>query len=185
MQGSSGPKYVLITPDQEIAFNYVPKKYLTSSMTLKNMTEKHVLFKIKTNQPACYLVKPHTGTISPQTEVQIAITMQPTEYNPQSATIKDKFLINAFPLPEEANIQNIPQDIWKNLPSNQIQNAKLKVALKYDGGMTQSTVTPATQQKEEVEEKQTRSTTLTTKKTLYEDAIDNAVNQPGGELTTS
>jgi len=45
---------------------------VTSSMKLKNPSDKKVCFKIKTTAPKRYCVKPNSGVVDPTSEVQIA-----------------------------------------------------------------------------------------------------------------
>lgn len=45
---------------------------VSSYMTLKNPSDRKVCFKIKTTAPKRYCVKPNSGVVDPNTEVQIA-----------------------------------------------------------------------------------------------------------------
>lgn len=45
---------------------------VTSHMTLKNPTDKKILFKIKTTAPKKYCVRPNCGAIDPRSSVEIA-----------------------------------------------------------------------------------------------------------------
>ena len=103
----STPVYFKSPPDTKIVFNYVPRKYLTSNLYITNITGQPIAFKVKTNVPVSYLVKPHLGIILPQRSVDISITMQPTDYNPQNAAISDRFLVNAVPLPSNIDLSTL------------------------------------------------------------------------------
>jgi hypothetical protein len=45
---------------------------VTSHMSLKNPTDKKILFKIKTTAPKKYCVRPNCGAIDPKSSVEIA-----------------------------------------------------------------------------------------------------------------
>ena len=128
--------YLKIEPNNAITFNYVSRKYLSTNLNLKNITEVPLAFKVKTNNPICYLVKPHMGVIPPKSSIDINVTMQPTDYNPQTASITDKFLVNVISLPEILDVSSLNdptvlQKAW-DVPKNQIMSHKLKVALMFD-----------------------------------------------------
>jgi len=128
---------LLLDPPKEITFNYFPKKYLSSILKLTNVKDYPVAFKVKTNVPAHYVVKPHIGAIPSQCSVEINITMQPTDYNPQNASINDKFLVEAVPVPANIDLSSLSdptqfQQLWSSTSKSQAQSDKLKVVLKFD-----------------------------------------------------
>lgn len=132
-------------PESEVMFNYVPKKYLNSSIRLVSTTDQPLAFKIKTNVPICYLVKPHIGYLPPRSTIDISITMQPTDYNPQTAAISDKFLINIVPLSPNTDATALAdparfQQIWDSVPKNLQQANKLKVVLKFEDSSANTSV---------------------------------------------
>ena len=55
--------YFKSLPDTKIVFNYVPQKYLTSGLNMTNITDQPIAFRVKTNVPISYLVKPFRGII--------------------------------------------------------------------------------------------------------------------------
>lgn len=128
---------LLLDPPKEISFNYFPKKYLSSILKLTNIRDYPVAFKVKTNVPAHYVVKPHIGAIPSNCSVEINITMQPTDYNPQNASINDKFLVEAVPVPANIDLSSLSdpsqfQQLWSSTSKSQAQSDKLKVVLKFD-----------------------------------------------------
>jgi len=129
--------HLLLDPPKEITFNYFPKKYLSSIFKLTNAKDYPVAFKVKTNVPAHYVVKPHIGAIPSQSSVEINITMQPTDYNPQNASINDKFLVEAVPVPAGVDLSSLSdpnqfQQLWSSTSKSQAQSDKLKVVLRFD-----------------------------------------------------
>lgn len=128
---------LLLDPPKEITFNYFPKKYLSSILKLTNVKDYPVAFKVKTNVPAHYVVKPHIGAIPSQCSVEINITMQPTDYNPQNASINDKFLVEAVPVPANVDLSSLSdptqfQQLWSSTSKSQAKSDKLKVVLRFD-----------------------------------------------------
>jgi len=134
---SSSNQHLILDPPKEIAFNYFPKKYLSSILKLTNVKDYPVAFKVKTNVPAHYVVKPHIGAIPSNCSVEVNITMQPTDLNPQNAAISDKFLVEAVPVPANIDSSSLSdpiqfQQLWGSVSKSQTQNDKLKVVLKFD-----------------------------------------------------
>jgi len=140
---SESRNFVEVDPPNSISFNYQPKKYLVTNLKLKNITNQYVAFKIKTNAPVSYLVKPHSGYIAPGRVIEITVTMQPTDYNPQNSSLKDKFLINALVLPDGADLNNYAK-YMEGASDSQFQAKKLPVVLKYDTSNTQMSSTDFT-----------------------------------------
>lgn len=118
-----------IAPGTEVAFDYYPNKYLSAQISLKNITNSVVAFKIKTNAPQSYIVKPHTGLVTPYQTAFVVVTMQPVQLDPQSAQIKDKFLITACAVPSDTTLINLGEK-WDE---NKVISHKLKVDLKFEG----------------------------------------------------
>ena len=65
LNSGSAPVYLKSIPNTKIDFNYVPLKYLTSDLNMTNITDQPIAFRVKTNVPISYLVKPHLGIILP------------------------------------------------------------------------------------------------------------------------
>jgi len=129
-------QYLQINPDSVISFEYQPKRYLTSSIKLTNLAPHSIAFKIKTNAPFSYLVKPRLGIINPNNTKIIDITMQPTDYDSCRMTLNDKFLINVCPIGKHFSAMSITNqdfnELVKNTPIKMIQSAQLKVDLVFE-----------------------------------------------------
>lgn len=122
-----------VNPKNELVFNYIIKKTNISFINIRNISNGVIAFKVKTNKPQSYLVKPHEGILTQDQSTDVEITMQPTDYNPQtSAPVDDKFLIVAMLLPPNINPPQIPA-LWKSTPSEEQHQVKLVVCLKVDG----------------------------------------------------
>jgi len=126
---------LLIDLPKEIPFNFIPKTYNLSTLKLTNNKDYPISYKIKSTAPLNYVLSSTTGTISSNSSTDITITMQPMDFNPQNASMKDTFLIEAIPLPSNADSSSLSdstylKSLWKDVPKAQVQSSKLKVVLK-------------------------------------------------------
>ena len=69
---SKKEQILVIEPPIELTFTGPFTQAVSSYMKLINPSEKKVCFKIKTTAPKRYCVKPNSGVVDPNTEVQIA-----------------------------------------------------------------------------------------------------------------
>ena len=141
----SAPVYFKSIPDAKIVFNYVPQENLTSGLNMTNITDQPIAFKVKTNVPASYVVKPHLGIILPQQSVDISITRKPTDYNPQKTTIQDKFLISAIPLHSNIDLSTLSDQVqfyktWEGVPEPKIQAIMFPVALQFENNSQNTSI---------------------------------------------
>lgn len=164
-----------VSPKTELVFNYVVKKTLTSFIQVKNISNGVLAFKVKTNVPQSYLVKPHEGVLMQDKSQEIEITMQPTDYNPQTSTLNDKFLVVAMLLPPNFNPSQVP-NLWKSTPTDEQHQIKLKVLLKAD---------PAQQMTESRSSAPTKTPSLTAiSQQPLRASLDSASTAPIKEQTT-
>ena len=124
--------FIDINPKEELLFNYLIKKTTTSSITIQNIYNGLIAFKIKTNKPDSYIVNPHEGILKEGQKIQVLINMQPREFNPQTDTITDKFLVSAMVFPAGTESRQL-STVLKSTPSYLQQQFKLKVVLKAEG----------------------------------------------------
>ncbi|XP_046977622.1 vesicle-associated membrane protein-associated protein B isoform X3 [Vanessa cardui] len=94
----------------------------TTYMRLTNPSEHTVLFKIKTTAPKKYCVRPNSGVLEPNSNVDIAITPQPVHVDPNEKH-KHKFMVQSVIAPEGKT--NIDQ-VWKEISPDQLMDYKLK-----------------------------------------------------------
>jgi len=90
---------LLLEPNEFIVFEYLPNNSVTSLVHLKNPSSCNLAFKLKTNSPSSYIVRPTQGILGPYDERCISVSLQGSESGPDPE--KDKFLIlytrTAFP----------------------------------------------------------------------------------------
>ena len=130
-------QYLEVQPTSTVSFDYIPKRYLLSSIQLKNAGSELAAFKIRTNAPFSYLVKPRLGFVQPNQTVDLSITMQPTDYDPHTTTINDKFLLNAYPVDSaivraKGSGSGCLKEIFEKTPQALVQTHKLNVNLKFE-----------------------------------------------------
>lgn len=105
-------------------------------MKLKNPCDKKVCFKIKTTAPKRYCVKPNSGVVDPNSEVQIAVSLQPFEYDPTEKN-KHKFMVQSMFAPDG----DIDQDkLWKEADTNEMMDSKLKCVFVMPPGAEQNNI---------------------------------------------
>jgi len=117
------PDQVLtIEPQHELTFVGPFTTAVSAVMNLKNPADRKVCFKIKTTAPKRYCVKPNSGVIDPKQTVQVAVSLQPFEYDPQEKN-RHKFMVQAMFAPDgEIN----PDTLWKETDGSQLMDSKLK-----------------------------------------------------------
>merc|ERR1719450_1634486 len=103
-------------------------------MKLKNPSDKKVCFKIKTTAPKRYCVKPNSGVVDPKDEVQIAVSLQPFEFDPNEKN-KHKFMVQSMFAPDG----EINQDtLWKEIDQNDLMDSKLRCVFAMPAGQEQN-----------------------------------------------
>lgn len=120
---ASKPEQVLIIePQHELTFVGPFTTAVSAVMTLRNPSDRKVCFKIKTTAPKRYCVKPNSGVIDPRQTVQVTVSLQPFEYDPQEKN-RHKFMVQAMFAPDG----EINQDtLWKDTAGGQLMDSKLK-----------------------------------------------------------
>jgi len=125
---------LLIEPPIELTFTGPFTQAVSSYMKLKNPSDRKVCFKIKTTAPKRYCVKPNSGVVDPNSEVQIAVSLQPFDYDPTEKN-KHKFMVQSMFAPEG----EINQDtLWKEINQDELMDSKLKCVFAMPAGQEQS-----------------------------------------------
>lgn len=100
------------------------------TLTISNLNEAPVAFKVKTTAPKLYCVRPNSGRIEPGESVDVSVMLQAMkEEPPLSAKCKDKFLIQSTIITQDK--ETLPlQDIWGTTEGGEeakVHQQKLKV----------------------------------------------------------
>mgnify|MGYP000908096841 CR=1 FL=1 len=74
MASKNWRKQVTVTPAAGITFNMdLTENKPLAYLTIKNVSETPILFKVKTTMPVNYLVKPNQGIIKPTMDAKVKI----------------------------------------------------------------------------------------------------------------
>jgi len=127
---------LVIEPPMELSFKGPFTSAVTSSMKLKNPSDKSVCFKIKTTAPRRYCVKPNSGVIEAGGEMAVAVSLQPFDYDPTDKN-KHKFMVQSMFAPDG----EVNQDqLWKEADSNEMMDSKLRCVFVLPPGTEQNSV---------------------------------------------
>jgi len=127
---------LVIEPPMELSFKGPFTSAVTSSMKLKNPSDKSVCFKIKTTAPRRYCVKPNSGVIEAGGEMAVAVSLQPFDYDPTDKN-KHKFMVQSMFAPDG----EVNQDqLWKEADSNEMMDSKLRCVFVLPPGAEQNSL---------------------------------------------
>jgi len=113
-----------ISPDAHLTFKGPFNEVVTSILTLQNITNEKVCFKVKTTAPRRYCVRPNSGMIDAGQTMEVSIMLQPFQYDPNERN-NHKFMVQSMTLSEESAA--LPLDeIWKNAAPGSVVDKKLR-----------------------------------------------------------
>jgi len=113
---------LVIDPLHELKFRGPFTVPVTSYMRLTNPSNNRVCFKIKTTAPKKYCVRPNSGILSPKDIIEIAVSLQPFEFDPNEKN-KHKFMVQTMIAPEgDVNLDQL----WKEVTPENLMDSKLK-----------------------------------------------------------
>ncbi|XP_043266931.1 vesicle-associated membrane protein-associated protein B [Venturia canescens] len=120
------PEQVLvIEPQNELRFRGpFTGAPVTSFINLTNPSINRVYFKIKTTAPKRYCVRPNSGVLKPKQSTQIAVCLQPYEFDPAEKN-KHKFMVQTVIAPEGDDSDNF-NNVWKDTNPSEMMEHKLK-----------------------------------------------------------
>lgn len=96
-----------------------------SHITLKNLTYKQLIYKIKTTEPKKYCVRPNLGLIGPQQTVTVTVILQPSDTSMFTFQGQHKFQI-LHTLKEDPDPKKSPEELWAGANPTLIFHHKLK-----------------------------------------------------------
>lgn len=136
--------WVIIEPPNELKFKGPFTKAVASYMKLTNTNDGKICFKIKTTAPRRYCVRPNSGIIEPNKTVEVAITLQPFDFDVNEKN-KHKFMVQTVIPPEgDFNIDTV----WKEADPSEMLDYKLRcvfenpVETREDGAESNSSAFP-------------------------------------------
>lgn len=96
-------------------------------LKIRNPNTTPVAFKVKTTAPKQYCVRPNSGRIEPDREVEVTVLLQAMKQDPPAdAKCRDKFLVQSCPITGDKEFAPV-QDIWDSVEKSQIQEKKIRV----------------------------------------------------------
>lgn len=124
---SKAEQVLKLEPSSELRFRGSFTKVVTANLKLTNPTDKKICFKVKTTAPKRYCVRPNSGFVEPQGVVEVAVMLQPFEYDPKEKS-KHKFMVQTMFAPEgEADHETL----WKEADQSAFMDSKLKCVFDY------------------------------------------------------
>jgi len=94
----------------ELKFALQINKTLQQKLTLTNVSNEKVAFKVKTTAPKRYCVRPNAQILEPGKSQEVQVLLQPLKELPENNVCKDKFLVQSVTLADN----DPPQDDLKN-----------------------------------------------------------------------
>lgn len=113
---------LLLEPDSELHFKGPFNDVVTSHLKLSNPTDKRICFKVKTTAPKRYCVRPNSGILEPKQAVQVAVMLQPFEYDPTEKN-KHKFMVQTMFAPDGDVNQ---ETVWRDANPESLMDSKLR-----------------------------------------------------------
>jgi len=113
---------LILEPQNELRFRGPFSEKVTSYLTLTNPTDRRVCFKVKTTAPKRYCVCPNSGIVEPKSTMDVAVMLQPFDYDPNEKN-KHKFMVQTMFAPEGEIIQ---ETLWKDVNPENLMDTKLK-----------------------------------------------------------
>ncbi|XP_058790834.1 vesicle-associated membrane protein-associated protein B [Phymastichus coffea] len=142
---SNKPEQILIIePQNELRFRGpFTGAPIASYMKLTNPTSNQkVYFKIKTTAPKKYCVRPNSGLIKPKEICEIAVCLQPYDFDPNEKS-KHKFMVQTLVAPNDDPDED-STEIWKDVNPEQLMDTKLKCVFENPVSSTTTTKAKAT-----------------------------------------
>lgn len=116
-----------LEPPTELRFRGSFTKVVTACLKLTNPTERKVCFKVKTTAPKRYCVRPNSGFVEPHGVVEVAVMLQPFDYDPKEKS-KHKFMVQTMFAPE-GEVDH--ETVWKEADQSAFMDSKLKCVFDY------------------------------------------------------
>ncbi|KAJ9156640.1 Vesicle-associated protein 2-2 [Pleurostoma richardsiae] len=97
-------------------------------LKIKNPNKAPVAFKVKTTAPKQYCVRPNSGRIEPDHEVEVTVLLQAMKQDPPLDTkCRDKFLVQSVIISSDKEFNNV-QEIWDTVEKASVQEKKIRVS---------------------------------------------------------
>lgn len=177
-----------LEPTSELRFRGNFTEVVTANLKLTNPSERKVCFKVKTTAPKRYCVRPNSGFVEAGGVVEVAVMLQPFEYDPKEKS-KHKFMVQTMFAPEgDADHETL----WKEADQSQFMDSKLKCVFEYVDDGEGNAETSVGGNENEVANKEQLKVHKTETMAEFETPAPSSTNIPGSpykeqgvEVTTS
>ncbi|KAI0442436.1 PapD-like protein [Xylaria telfairii] len=113
---------------QELGFHRPFTVEVLENLKIRNPGTQPVAFKVKTTAPKQYCVRPNSGRVEPNREVEVQVILQAMKQEPPPGTkCKDKFLVQSIAITPEKDFANLAS-IWDTIDKSLVQDQKIRVA---------------------------------------------------------
>lgn len=113
---------LILEPASELHFVGPFTDVVTSYLKLMNPIDRRICFKVKTTAPKKYCVRPNSGVLEPKQVVNVAVMLQPFDYNPSEKN-KHKFMVQTMIIPDgDVNLDNL----WRDTKPENLMDSKLR-----------------------------------------------------------
>lgn len=112
-----------LEPSSELRFRGPFTDVITAELRLGNPSSKKVCFKVKTTAPKRYCVRPNSGLIEPGGKIDVAVMLQPFDFDPNEKN-KHKFMVQTMFAPDTATESH--ESLWKEAKPDELMDSKLK-----------------------------------------------------------
>ncbi|KAI1751290.1 putative integral ER membrane protein Scs2 [Xylaria castorea] len=113
---------------QELGFHRPFTVEVLENLKIRNPGTQPVAFKVKTTAPKQYCVRPNSGRVEPNREVEVQVILQAMKQEPPSGTkCRDKFLVQSVAITPEKDFANLAS-IWDSIDKSSVIEKKIRVA---------------------------------------------------------
>ncbi|KAK2822683.1 hypothetical protein Q5P01_022748 [Channa striata] len=113
---------LVLDPPADLKFKGPFTDVVTTTLKLKNPSDRRVCFKVKTTAPRRYCVRPNSGVIEAGASVNISVMLQPFDYDPNEKS-KHKFMVQTIFAPP--NVTDMDA-LWKDAKPDDLMDSKLR-----------------------------------------------------------
>ena len=116
----AAPRLVRLDPPKDLEFDLKCREPVEQKLTITNVSQAPISFKVKTTAPKAYLVRPSNDMLRAGASIEVKILLQP---NVERDT-PHRFLVQAVQLQKE---ENLSKQEWSTLSKDQIHEQRLGV----------------------------------------------------------
>jgi hypothetical protein len=112
-----------LQPDTQILFNGPFTDVVTTDLRISNQTDKRICFKVKTNCPQQYFVRPNGGLVEPNSHSTVNVMLQPINCGLDEVR-HHKLMIQSIVVENECATNGL-EKLWKQVKADDVMETKL------------------------------------------------------------